>query len=101
MDNSSPIHIGGVGQGIALTFKGTLSFLHGSGSRAYYSSDAKVCLISLGLVQRTGGSYATLGLVKLIIRDSILLSFSQMVLVQFHQNYSPYFLWYYRLLLPR
>jgi len=66
---SSPNHIGGVGQGIVLTHKGTLPFLHGPGSTAYYSKDAKVCLLSLGLLQRTGGSYATLGLDKLIIRD--------------------------------
>ena len=47
---SSPIHIGGVGQEIVLTHKGTLPFFHGPGSTAYYLKDAKVCLLSLGLL---------------------------------------------------
>ena len=67
-----PFRIGGIADGIMVTHRGKLpiQLLPAGLNDAFFSAQAQSCLLSLGYIQRAGGSYATVGTDSLFVRDS-------------------------------
>jgi len=59
VEEITPIVIGGIGSGVSVTHKGYLRFLPRQIGECFFSPLMKVNLISLGAIQRGGGSYRT------------------------------------------
>lgn len=66
----TPFAVGGVGSGVIATHSGLLAFLPPPFNLCYFASNSSVCLLSLGMVARLGGSYASQG-TTLVIRDGV------------------------------
>jgi hypothetical protein len=56
-----PFRLSGIGEGILVTDFGYVSFFPRRFALCYYSKDASASLISLGHIQRQGGSYLSVG----------------------------------------
>ena len=56
-----PFHLSGIGAGILVTDFGYVSFFPRRFALCYYSKDASASFISLGHIQRQGGSYSSVG----------------------------------------
>jgi hypothetical protein len=67
---AQPFRLGGVGAGILVTHIGTLPFLPADMGTTYFSAEASANLLSLGQVQRCGGSYRSLPSMQLGVYDA-------------------------------
>ena len=67
---TTPFRLGGIGTGIMVTHVGQLPFLPPAMRMAYYSAEASANLLSLGQIQRCGGSYRSLPDMKLGVYDA-------------------------------
>ena len=68
----APFRIGGIADGILVTHVGTLpiQLLPTGLNIAFFSAQAQSCLLSLGFIHRSGGSYSTTGTDGLLVRDA-------------------------------
>jgi hypothetical protein len=76
-----PLKIGGIGSGVSMTHVGVLHYLsaYPNVSKTYYSPQATHNLLSMGLLQRHGFSYATSSPSHTVIRDPNGIIFDQAV----------------------